>query len=108
MPGYWETLFDPRFLWDSDWKQRRDLIDEQQELDALRQNQSVATAQLHQRIRDLSITVMALVELLAEDGKLDPQELRARVQAAVIGETHERREVGDASQDAWDAAKPKR
>jgi hypothetical protein len=104
---YWETLFDPRFMWDREWKQRRDIEDNADQLEAIRDNETSANAALHQQIHDLSLTVMALVEMLVDAKQLDPQELRARVQAAVIGERNEARKTADPAQDAWDTAKPR-
>lgn len=87
--SYWETLFDRRFMWDSEWKQRRDIIGVEEAVDAAQSQSAAALSQittLQKQVHDLSVTVMALVELLADANHLDTQELRARVEAAVIGE----------------------
>jgi hypothetical protein len=101
---YWETMFDPRFMWDNEWKQRRDIEDASEQIQAQAESAAQRDARLQQQIHDLSVTVMALVELLADAKQLDPQELRARVQAAVIGEQHGRK-AEDTSQNAWDGLK---
>jgi hypothetical protein len=101
---YWETMFDPRFMWDNEWKQRRDIEDATDQIQAQADSAAQREARLQQQIHDLSVTVMALVELLTDAKQLDPQELRARVQAAVIGEQHGREPV-DTSQSAWDGLK---
>ena len=77
------------------------------EIDAVRDNVATQTARLQQQIRALALSFNALVELLVEDGKLSIEDLRARVNAAVIAEQHEHRETADASQDVWDSAKPR-
>ncbi len=104
--SYWETIFDPRFMFDQEWKQRRDIEDTADQVQQANVSAMSREAMLQRQIHDLSVTVMALVELLADAKQLDPQELRARVQAAVIGE---RNAAGapDLSQNAWDTAKPR-
>ena len=113
--GYWERLFDPRFMWDTEWKQRRDIIDaENLAMDAAAQgNQALAgvtvlhkhVSMLQAQVHDLSITVMALVEMLADAKQIEPQELRARVEAASVGE---RAEAAAAAKAAADAAAAER
>jgi hypothetical protein len=103
--GYWDQLFDPRFMFDSEWKQRRDIDDAEAiaETAQYQGNQAMqGVAVLRQQVHDLSITVMALVELLADAKQVDPAELRARVEAAIIGERAAAREaaVAAASQPA--------
>ena len=105
--SYWETIFDPRFMWDREWKQRRDIEDTQEQVEQANANAYSRDAMLQQQIHDLSVTVMSLVELLADAKQLDPQELRARVQAAMIGERQAGRTSGDPAADAWDSAKPR-
>ena len=107
---YWETLFDSRFMWDNEWKQRRDIVETQDQVVAVEQQSLQREAQLQAQVHDLSITVMALVELLADAKQIDPQELRARVQAAVIGERNEKRAASplDQQQGVWDGAGPKK
>jgi len=93
---YWETLFDPRFMFDNNWRQRRDIIAaEDLASEAVEQGGRVlaltTTVQgqveaLQNQVHDLSITVMALVELLTDSKQIDSQELRARVEAAIAGE----------------------
>jgi len=94
--GYWQTLFDPRFMWDNEWKQRRDI----ENTTTTAQEAQDSSQRAHQRIQvlehqvhDLSVTVMALVELLADAKQVDAQELRARVEAAMIGERHAARQA---------------
>ena len=105
--SYWERIFDPRFMFDREWKQRRDIEETAEQLQQASIGAITRESMLQQQIHDLSVTVMALVELLADAKQLDPQELRARVQAAVIGERNAKGPP-DASQNAWDAAKPTR
>jgi hypothetical protein len=105
--SYWERIFDPRFMFDREWKQRRDIEENAEQLEQANLGAVSRDQMLQQQIHDLSITVMALVELLADAKQLDPQELRARVQAAVIGERNAKGPQ-DQSQNAWDAAKPTR
>ncbi|HEV7555122.1 MAG TPA: hypothetical protein VGO00_06710 [Kofleriaceae bacterium] len=98
--GYWDRMFDPRFMFDSEWKQRRDIDDAESvaELAQYKGNQAMqGVVVLQQQVHDLSITVMALVELLADAKQLDPAELRARVEAAIIGERAAAREAAVAA-----------
>jgi hypothetical protein len=103
--SYIDTIFDPRFMLDTNWKQRRDIIATGDEIDAVRDGASTHFAILQQQIHDLSLTVMALVEILVEDGKFTSEDLRARVTAAVIGEKHVARQNADPAQSAWDELK---
>jgi len=103
--SYIDTIFDPRFMFDADWKQRRDIIATGDEIEAVRDGASTHFAILQQQIHDLSLTVMALVEILVEDGKFTSADLRARVTAAVIGEKHVARQNANPAQDAWDNLK---
>jgi len=77
------------------------------QLDAVRDGIATQTAFLQQQIRALALSFNALVELLVEDGKLSIEDLRTRVNAAVIAAEHERRAHSDPAQDVWDSAKPK-
>jgi hypothetical protein len=98
--GYWQTLFDPRFMWDTEWKQRRDIentTETAQEAQDSSQRAHQRIQVLERNVHDLSVTVMALVELLADAKQLDAQELRARVEAAMIGERHAARQVAAAA-----------
>ena len=103
--NYIDTLFDPRFMMDSNWKQRRDLIQTGDELEAMRDGATAQFAVMQHQIHDLSLTVMALVEILVEDGKFTTADLKARVTAAVIGEKHVAAQHADPAQDAWDKLK---
>jgi hypothetical protein len=77
------------------------------EIDSVRDGLTVTNARLRQELFNLSLCFNALVELLVEDGKLSIDDLRARVNAAVIAAEHERKSKSDPAQDAWDAAKPR-
>lgn len=103
MSTYFERMFDPRFMFDREWRQREDIDRNSGQLDSL----DAHVVRLEAQVRDLSLTVMALVEILTEDGKLTLQDLKARVQAASIGERHTQQEAvnSEAASDAWDSLK---
>ena len=77
------------------------------DIDSVRDGLTVTNARLRNELSNLALCFNALVELLVEDGKLSIEDLRARVNAAVIAAEHERKANSDPSQDAWDAAKPR-
>lgn len=103
MSTYFERMFDPRFMFDREWRQRDDIDRNSDQIDSLDGH----VMRLEAQVRDLSLTVMALVEILTEDGKLTVQDLKARVQAASIGERHAKSESArsDDATDAWDSLK---
>jgi hypothetical protein len=77
------------------------------DIDSVRDGLTVTSSRLRAELTNLALCFNALVELLVEEGKLSLEDLRARVNAAVIAAEHERKAHSDASQDAWDAAKPR-
>ena len=77
------------------------------DIDAVRDGVTVSNARLRAELANMALCFNALVELLVEDGKLSLEDLRARVNAAVIAAEHERKSNADPSQDAWDSAKPR-
>jgi hypothetical protein len=77
------------------------------DIDSVRDGLTVSNARLRAELSNLALCFNALVELLVEDGKLSVEDLRARVNAAVIAAEHERKSHSDSSQDAWDTAKPR-
>ena len=98
-------MFDPRFMTDNEWRQRDDIDRNSNQIDSL----DTHVSRLQQQVHDLSLTVMALVEILTEDGKLTSEDVKARVQAASIGERHAKIEAArtDDAASAWDALQRK-
>lgn len=96
-------MFDPRFMLDNEWRQRDDIDRASGQIDSL----DAHVSRLQQQVHDLSLTVMALVEILTEDGKLTSEDVKARVQAAAIGERHAKSEAArnDDAASAWDSLK---
>jgi hypothetical protein len=80
-----------RYLFDSDWQQRRDIEDLRDQLDMANAAQSssasfaggVSIGTLRRQVHELSATVMILVDMLAEAGALDREKLRARVEGVL-------------------------
>jgi hypothetical protein len=104
--GYSDSLFDPRFMQYGSFRQTRLAIEAAEDnIDAMRDGATRGFAQQQQQIHDLSVTVMALVEILVEDGKLTIEDLQARVKATLIGERAEKREHSDPAQAGWDELK---
>ncbi|HEY6040099.1 MAG TPA: hypothetical protein VIV58_37710 [Kofleriaceae bacterium] len=103
MSTYLDRMFDPRFTQDREWRQREDIDRASGQIDSL----DAHVMRLEGQVHDLSLTVMSLIEILTEDGKLTLQDVKARVQAASIGERHARTETArsDDATDAWDALK---
>jgi len=103
MSTFLDRMFDPRYMFDREWRQRDDIDRTNDQIGSL----DAHVMRLEGQVRDLSLTVMALVEILTEDGKLTIQDLKARVQAASIGERHARSEAArsEDATDAWDALK---
>lgn len=64
--------------------------------------QAMQVDTLVDRERDHAAMIDALVDVLADAGQLDRQELQARIQAAAIGRSHAARDEAAASQDVWD------
>jgi hypothetical protein len=92
--------------WDYRWV-RNQLESTGDEIDSVRDNTTLGFARMERQLHALAISFNALVELLVEDGKLSIEDLRARVNAAMIADEHERKSKSDPAQDAWDAAKPR-
>jgi len=103
MSNFLDRMFDPRFMQDREWRQREDIDRASGQIDSL----DAHVMRLEGQVHDLSLTVMALIEILTEDGKLTLQDIKARVQAASIGERHARSEAAHSADatDAWDALK---
>lgn len=104
MSTAWERMFDPRYLNDSQWRQRDDIDETRGQVDTIEGRVMAMQKQIH----DLSVTVMALVELLTEDGKFTQADLKARVQAVLIDERDALRSGEgslDAASSAWDSLK---
>ena len=57
------------------------------------------------REREHAATIGALLDVLADAGQLDRDELQARIRAAAITASHEARDEARASADVWDSAK---
>src|SRR6185503_12272921 len=80
-----------RYLFDSDWQQRRDIEDLRDQLaDSYAAGASsanfaggVSVGALQRQIHELSATVMILVDMLAEANALDREKLRARVEGVL-------------------------
>jgi hypothetical protein len=92
--------------WDYRWV-RTQLESTGDEIDSVRDNTTLGFARMERQLHALAISFNALVELLVEDGKLSIEDLRARVDAALIADEHERKLKSDPAQDVWDAAKPR-
>ena len=104
--SYSDTLFDPRFMQYGSFRQTRLALEAAEDnIDAVRDGATTRFAQQQQQIHDLSVTVMALVEILVEDGKLTIEDLQARVKATLIGERAEKREHTDPAVAAWEDLK---
>ncbi|HUJ57245.1 MAG TPA: hypothetical protein VLX92_02080 [Kofleriaceae bacterium] len=82
--GYWDTVFDPRFMLHrevNEWNDIQDLQDQTADAAAqLRQLTKIATA-AHRQLYELSITTGVLVKMLAEANLLDVEVLRTRAEA---------------------------
>lgn len=104
MSTAWQRMFDPRYMTDREWRQRDDIDETRGQVDTIEGRVMAMQKQIH----DLSVTVMALVELLTEEGKFTPADLKARVQAALIDERDALRSGEgslDAASSAWDSLK---
>jgi hypothetical protein len=82
--GFWGTVFSPSGVWDAEWKQRRDI----NELNSANQTMAFemsstleSLAQLREHVFLISVTVGVMADMLREAGQLDPDVLRARVEA---------------------------
>src|SRR5262245_24980276 len=95
-----------RYLFDSDWQQRRDIENLREQLaDSYAAQATAASAasyagghtigELRQQIHELSVTVMILVDILAETGGLDRDKLRARVEGVLENSRPERPSMPD-------------
>ena len=94
-----------RYLFDSNWQQRRDIEELRDQLDIAQAqaaggagfHSDLSNASLRRQIHELSATVMVLVDMLAEAGALDRDKLRARVE----GVLENAREETPAMPDPW-------
>lgn len=77
-PGFWEMMFD------SEYRQRTDINEALAMEQHMSNDISVLHAQvraLQDHVRDLSVTVAAMLEILVEQNRLDPGQVRQRAEA---------------------------
>jgi hypothetical protein len=82
--SFWNTLFDPSYVFDREWKQRRDINALREQDRAIAEEAmgtAIAEASTRRQLHELSVTMGVLVKMLAEAGGIDIERLRERAEA---------------------------
>jgi hypothetical protein len=82
--SFWNTLFDPSYVFDREWKQRRDINTLRDQGRAMADEAAAmasAEASTRRQLHELSVTMGVLVKMLAEAGGINVEQLRDRAEA---------------------------